>query len=830
LLVCALLVGVAGVGNAQETGQARLTKVQVLDAPHATAIHLHLDGEPASVGSDVIGDSASLVLKLENTANATGETEVDAATERAATIRLESVGRELQVVILPGRAVDPFKNYGVTATDLGILLTVGVGELALQPEEETPAPVEPSRAAQTPVAPPPVQPTPPTPVAPPVTPPQPTPTTAAAEPPAPRAAEAPPEPTPAPAEPEPPAPTPTADGSEWREATDQDIGSSEPNRADGLAYALGEVRVEYQQARPGQPLIDELMALEVGLLRTPQGYVAPRQGVRSDRVPIARPAGLPAVTFYGSAIRAMNQAIVDDFNERGLVGVLVLPHEEDIDPSSSRDLRPDGNTTLRLVVWTGVLLEYRTFASGDRIPEDQEIDNPAHTRIKDRSPVRPGELLNQRELEDYVERLNRHPGRTVDMTLTKSLEPGGVYLDFLVAESKPWSIYSQSSNTGTKETSHWRQRFGFVHNQATGHDDVLRLDYVASADFDDVHALFGTYEAPVPLGPLEDRVRVRFGGSWSKFDASEVGFSNANFEGDQWSAGTQVIGNVFQYEDVFVDAFGGGRYQHVDNDSDPLPEDPFVKQEGTANFFFSELGLRATRRTEEASLELGISGEANLPGIAGTKVRDLNRDQMGRSNVTDKNIEILRWQALATFYLEPLFPSYEDPSTPSSSTLAHEIFLQGRGQHTDDRLIPYHQAVAGGLNTVRGYEQALLAADEAIFWRGEYRLHIPRLFPIQPTPLELPLLGEFRVAPQQVYGRPDWDLILRGFVDGARLMNNDTVVGEFDSEDLWSIGAGVELQILSNFVGRIDYGYVLRDAGDDERGDDHTHLSFTIVY
>lgn len=822
LTLGALTVGLlCGAAVASAAPPARLTQVQVLDAPNATAIHLHLSGTPGSVTSEVVGKPGRLVVTLGGTENATGQTQIDAASPRAQRVLLEPVGGALRLTVIPGRAVDPFHDYGVSPTDVGLLLTVGVGELVLAPEQEAPKPSQPqapptppapkpTRAqAPAPPTPGPVTPTPPAPAPPPVAPPTPAPE---------RGARPPEKPSPAPQEaaaPETPTPVET------------EVVEREPTRADGLPYPVGAIQVQYARIAPGQPNIHDLADIDVSLLHTPKGYVAPRRGVRSEKLPIARPAGMPAAIFYGSAIRAMNQAIVNEFNRLGLVGVLVRPHPDDIDPNSSRDLRPPGDTTLRLVVWTGHLIESRTFASGERVPEDQRIDNPVHERVKEDSPVKPGEILNKKALDAYVARLNRHPGRTVDVTLTKSLEPGGVYLDYLIAENKPWSAYVQGSDTGTKETTRWRERFGFVDNQTTGRDDILHLDYV-TGDFQDVHAVFGSYELPLPIGPEERDVRMRLGGSWSQYDASEVGIQNAEFKGSQWTGGGQALVNIFQYHDLFIDLFGGGRYQHVTSKNQPLPAFPNFNTKGTANFLFGELGLQLERRSETSTVQLGVSGEANIPGLAGTRARDLS--DLGRQQVEDKNVRVLRWNATTSFYLEPLFPSYEDPSTPSSSTLAHEIFLQGRGQLTRDRLIPYQQAVAGGLNTVRGYTQSLLASDNASFWRAEYRLHIPRLFPIRPTPVNVPLLGSFRVAPQQVYGRPDWDLVLRAFSDGAYLQNNKTVTGDFRNEYMASVGAGVELQLLTNFVGRVDYGYALTTAGEDRAGHDEVHLSFTIVY
>ena len=60
------------------------------------------------------------------------------------------------------------------------------------------------------------------------------------------------------------------------------------------------------------------------------------------------------------------------------------------------------------------------------------------------------DLLRKNELDDYIFRLNRHPGRRVDLALSTGAEVGGVTLDYLVAENKSTYVYGQISNTGTR--------------------------------------------------------------------------------------------------------------------------------------------------------------------------------------------------------------------------------------------------------------------------------------------------------------------------------------------------------------------------------------------
>src|SRR5690606_1901477 len=99
----------------------------------------------------------------------------------------------------------------------------------------------------------------------------------------------------------------------------------------------------------------------------------------------------------------------------------------------------------------------------------------------------------------------------VDVAVGAGEVPGSFALDYLVSDTKPWLAYFQISNTGTEQTSDWRQRLGFVHHQLTGNDDILRLDY-ATAGFEDSHAFMASYERPFDGN---ERVRWQINGGYS---------------------------------------------------------------------------------------------------------------------------------------------------------------------------------------------------------------------------------------------------------------------------------------------------------------------------
>jgi len=604
-------------------------------------------------------------------------------------------------------------------------------------------------------------------------------------------------------------------------------------------YPVGALHLEYAYAVEGAPDLASLSGISVPLVKRPDGFAAPGKGVmNTEPVPIDRPEGTPAAPFTASAIQAIDQAIAQEFTRQGILGVVVRPHPQDIGASSGRDLRPPERTALRLVILVSRLVEQHTIATGPNVADDERVDNPEHARILENSPAQIGEILHKPDLEDYVARLNRQPGRWVDMTASASAEPAGTKLEYRVAEGRPWTAYVQASNTGTQNGSSWRERFGFTHTQLTHRDDILSLEYI-TGDFNDVNAFYGSYDSPIPFPWLRpDRLRGSIDGQWSDYDASDVGFENSRFKGSQWTTGGRVTGNVYQYGDFFTDLFAGAHYQHFDANSHVVEDSG---EKGSVDFFFPEVGAVLERRTEISRIFGSVSGAFNVADIAGTDRRALagpdgNGAPLGRTGVHDPNVNLLHWEMGTSFFMVPFFfPAKEPDAALPATALSNEVFLSFRGQYTEQRLIPALQEVVGGLDTVRGFRQSFIAGDQVYLARAEYRVHVPRLLSPR-EPFELPWYGAFRVAPDSVTGRPDWDLILRAFYDWGRVQieGEEKESDEPNTSILSGTGVGMELQLPGDFIFRFDYGIALTrvttSGTTTDKFDDQLYFSLAFVY
>ena len=603
---------------------------------------------------------------------------------------------------------------------------------------------------------------------------------------------------------------------------------------DGPAYQVSKFVLSYGGEHPDHPAIEQFLQVPIVLGKTGKGYVVPRPGVSSATIRLADLKGPKASTFFASAVKRINERMVAAFNRKGLVGIFVAPHKDDLDSTTGQDKRQAPNTVLRLVVWSATVSRVRTLGAGERIPSDERINHPAHARIRARSALQKKDLLNKNELDDYVFFLNRHPGRRVDVAVTSGEKSGEVALDYLVSENKPWLAYAQTSNTGTEATSKWRHRFGFIHNQFTGNDDIATGEYTTSGfDEPEAQSASGSYEAPF-FGM--DRLRWRVFGSWGLYEATVVGSHNfgQNYTGYEWRIGGEMIANVFQKKQTFLDLVAGITWWRVHVENEALPGD---LGKGDADSFISHVGLRVERITDRAKTFGGVTVEFNCPSISSSDEDDY--EGLGRA-LPDGDWVLLKWDFLHSFFLEPLLDpeAWRDTATPETSTLAHELAFQFRGQYAmnEYRMIPQNERVVGGFFTVRGYPESSIAGDTAIIGTAEYRLHVPRLFKVQPDPTKtaLPLVGTpFRWSPQTVYGRPDWDLILRTFFDIGRASNVDRTSYEQD-HTLIGAGVGVEVQFTRYINVRCDLGIPFKDLDTESQtvqaGDHRIYFVATVLY
>lgn len=620
-------------------------------------------------------------------------------------------------------------------------------------------------------------------------------------------------------------------------------------------YPVSAFDYRYGIEDPSLPDLENLNRLEVVLVAQGGVWTAPSQesdGTAETGVaPTAQTMVLGELPvdarFDGAGLLTVLRRIVRFYEAAGY-STYVIPAPDQVNARSGRDLR-DG-TRLELVIWPSQVGEVRSVAKGDRFDDANDIivNNRKHRRIVRNSPLESADAAGEGDREDtfvrppaldgYLDRLNRHPSRRVDASLAASSEPGQVVLDYLVNERKPWVVYGQVSNTGTDSVGEWRERLGAVHYQFTGNDDILSLDYV-TANFDNSHAFLGSYEYPLWYPNLLD---ARVFGNWSEYTAEDLGLQEAKFEGESWVVGGELTSSPIQWKGLSVDVTLSGAWeQYQVAGFIALNDDEIKLQDGSAELFVGGASLDLRYRNPFLTASLSVGGEMNFKEVDEAELQEL-----GRTDVNDDYL-FFEMSSSASTYLEALIfgENWRDTSDWKSSLRANELFFRASGQWTpDDRLPAQKQYSVGGFFSTRGYPESTAVGDSGFALTGEYRLHLPRLLkPYSAYDADArpaPLFGRFNLVPPQPLANPDWDFVIRGFVDYAETFNNDvpSSVSSLETDkELFSIGVGAELSLLSNLTLRMDWGYVLKTVeesnepiNDAEEGDSRFHFLATLSW
>lgn len=591
------------------------------------------------------------------------------------------------------------------------------------------------------------------------------------------------------------------------------VGSGSAQDSAPANLPVSAFKLRYGAENDRLPPVDNLRAVSVALSRSGEMFAAPGEGEGQPATITLGQEFSTEAGFSPAALRSVFSAVVQELNRQGYYGVYVIPAREDVDAQTGQDLRSAENRALNLVVWVSEIDTVRTVAKGDRFP-DEPIDHPKHARIAANSPLKAvGEnkaasLFEKLKLDDYLRRLNRHPGRRVDAALSTSEQPGRVVLDYLINESRPWFLYGQISNTGTEATNEFRERIGAVHNQLFGRDDIASLDFITS-NLDEANAVFGSYSFPV-LYP--DKLRVRGYGSWGDFAAvtpQPSGGPPDEFSGSSWLGGIEFTASPWAFRNVAIDFTVGIAMQSLEVDNRTL------LLRGEADLLTPYVAARFERESEKYSFSGSIGYETNLEDTPSTELVRLGRLD------TNSSYDLIKAEFAGSAFLEPLFKR--------SGTLAHEVAVNIRGQYAlgDNRLLPQKEMAIGGMFSVRGYPESVVAGDRAFFASAEYRFHYPRS--LRPASVkEDPVAGAapredrnqlfgrpFTYRPPRPYARPDWDLIFRAFVDaGATQINDGTAAPRPEDRDQSILGAGLgfELQLFRNLNFRADAGWALSEV------------------
>lgn len=414
--------------------------------------------------------------------------------------------------------------------------------------------------------------------------------------------------------------------------------------------------------------------------------------------------------------------------------------------------------------------------------------------IEEWSPVKAGEVVNRKELDDFINLLNLNPDRYVSATVSKGAEPNSLAVGYDVYETNPWHYYVQIDNAGTKDRQ-WTPRFGLINTNLTGRDDrlTLMLQMPVDSDPQDDYSAYGSYE--FPLG--SPRLRLTVYGGRSEFDTEAVG--GIGFIGEGKFYGGILRYNVLQKDSWFFDLTAGVSHEESSIKPTAFP------------LLLGVLKSEVKWDLWSAGFDIHRRDDMSNSSITFNRYESFNQSSKTRFNTArtgaHPDFRIYTLSAYHSRYLDP----------DKIERLSGNIRLFD----ASGRLVPAKMTTFGGLYTVRGYREDQIVADEGMLFSAQYEFD---LVAFDESEQRLANMGQETEAEDK---EQPWlrKLAPVAFIDGGRAKVVHPVVGEEGTEELLGAGIGLIGEIGEHFEAAAYLGWPLRDAGRTKRGQERLHIS-----
>lgn len=414
-----------------------------------------------------------------------------------------------------------------------------------------------------------------------------------------------------------------------------------------------------------------------------------------------------------------------------------------------------------------------------------------------------GDAISFDTLLNDVAWMNRNPFRRTDILFTPGAEQGTTDIELITQDRRPARLYAGYDNTGNQPTGENRWYAGFNWGNAFGCDHNLTYQLTVSSNFHKFRAHSLNYTMPLPWR----HILLIFGGySTIHPDLSQVFHEMGVFKNDghssQGSARYQIpIGKL--YGSSLKELVLGFDIKNTNNNIEFFANTESSLADGanplitkTVNITQAVLGFNWGKESCKHKLTLNAEMYWSPGEIIG--------------NQSNENFEELRLGAKNHYV-------YGRATVGDVYVLPYNFSLSGlfRGQFANQNLLPSEQFGLGGYNTVRGYEERAVNADNALLFNFELRT---------------PPVSLFKFVPLTKVKKVRDDLIFLFFVDYGIGKNHKKFEDEEKIKKLLGIGPGLRYSINPYLSARIDFGLKMRKAETTDLKPTKIHAAILLSY
>jgi hemolysin activation/secretion protein len=486
-------------------------------------------------------------------------------------------------------------------------------------------------------------------------------------------------------------------------------------------------------------------------------------------------------------IHGFTKYVLGIYREKGYSGIYVYVPKETVDR--------EGNLvgqTLHIEVLEAKVAEIRV-ERYDFKRQKQETGFLKDSVIKSWSPIKEGNVIKKKHLDNFINLININPDRYVSAVTSKSSDPNALNLTYDVYEANPWHWYLQVDNSGTEERK-WSPRIGLTNTNFTGIDDRFSAMYQApwESGINENYALFGSYDFPL----LTPRLRLNLYGGHSEFNVTPQG-GPFNFLGRGSFYGSVLSYNVFQINNWFVDVTGS-----LSQESSKVTA--ALGSESDVDMDLWGIGVNIHRSDDVSNTSLIFN---RIESMGGSSREEFD---LARSNA-DPDFTIYNFGASHSHYLD--------------ASKVHRVSGFVQSITSNERLVPAKMTTFGGFYSVRGYDEDEIVADGGILMSGQYEFDLVK----HSESIESPVDKSEATLEDMRRDKP-WlrKLAPLAFIDFGRAKIKNALSSERGIQELCSLGVGTIAEFGDNFSTGIYYGWPLRGTEDTDKGDGR--LNFTFVY
>jgi hemolysin activation/secretion protein len=410
------------------------------------------------------------------------------------------------------------------------------------------------------------------------------------------------------------------------------------------------------------------------------------------------------------------------------------------------------------------------------------------SEIADGVTVHPGQEISAHDLQANLDWINQNPFRTSDLVYHPGEKLGETDLVLQTHDRFPVRVYAGYEDSGNAPTGFDRYLAGFNYGDLFGIGQQVNYQYTTSGDGDSLRAHSGSYIIPLPW-----QHTLTFFGSYVDTKGSVpplIGLTGRSYQiSGRYTVPLPTIN--FRPDVIYKHSFGAGfDYKYNDNSL----EFGGVAVPGTL-YDVDQFVMSYNGTLTDPYGQLTINDQLYVsPGAWGGNNNDM-AFALAHANATSDYV-------YNTLILERLTKLPED----------FTLVLRGTLQTSNANLTPSEQLGLGGYDTVRGYDEREVNADEGYIFTTELRS----------PPVSL---GD-------TFGFPAFkdQLQFLGFWDYGVGYNHIPLPGEASEFPLSSVGLGVRYSINTYVSVRFDYGFQLLSTGLDNDHGSRSDLGIVVSY